>query len=363
MAEPLKNMYNHAFFADLIVALRSAYPAFDAAQFLACIYDDDWESRELKQRMRHISQTLARLLPSDYRAALDILLRAAPALNGYTFETMIFPDFVEIYGLSDWDASLPALEQFTQQSSAEYAVRPFILQDQGRMMAQMEQWANHQSHHVRRLASEGCRPRLPWAVALPAFKADPSPILPILEQLKLDESDYVRRSVANNLNDISKDHPQVVLDTLKQWQTHDSPHMRWMISHALRTLLKQGNAQALELLGYSGATTFTVSNLTLEPLTVVMGGDVTITFTIQSLSDAVQNLMVDYVMHFQGANGQLRPKVFKLKKIALAPGETLTITRKHTFKPITTRSYYPGQHAVEIQINGILSERKHFTLT
>src|SRR5690606_35694045 len=145
--------------------------------------------------------------------ALAILRAASPALNGYGFATMIFPDFVEVYGLDDWDASLPALAQFTQQSSAEFAVRPFLLRDQPRMLAQMALWAEHDSEHLRRLASEGCRPRLPWAMALPALKADPTPILPILDRLKDDPSEYVRRSVANNLNDISKDNPQIALAT------------------------------------------------------------------------------------------------------------------------------------------------------
>ena len=216
MAEPLKNMFNQAYLDDLGAAIQSHYPPFDTRAFLARVIDDQWEGRALKERMRHITTVLHGFLPQDYRTALDILRRVAPTLSQYGFENRIFPDFVGLYGLDDWEASISSLEQFTQLISAEYAVRPFILRDQERMMAQMLQWACRQNHQVRRLASEGCRPRLPWGVALPALQANPSPILPILERLKRDPSEAVRRSVANNLNDIAKDNPDVVIGLLRR---------------------------------------------------------------------------------------------------------------------------------------------------
>jgi 3-methyladenine DNA glycosylase AlkC len=363
MAEPLKNMFNQRFFEALIGAVQAVYGAFDGQVFLDHIYDAQWNQRELKARMRHLTIGLRDGLPSEYRDALDIMRRAASRLSDFTFETMIFPDFVEVYGLDDWEVSLPALEQFTQQSSAEFAVRPFILRDQQRMMKQMMAWSKHQSHHVRRLASEGCRPRLPWAIALPAFKKDPSPILPILEHLKQDESEYVRRSVANNLNDIAKDKPQVVIETLRRWKAHDTPEMRQLIGHALRTLVKHGNADALALLGYENDTRVIIRDLTIQPQTIPMGGEVTISFTVENLSQKPQNVLIDYVVHHQRANGQLRPKVFKLTKATLAAHEKLSITRKHSFRAVTTRKYYPGQHAAEIQINGVSAGRVTFQIT
>lgn len=352
MAEPLKQMYNGRFFDALIAALRQVYTAFDGEGFLARVYDGQWDGRELKARMRHITLSLGALLPADYPAALDIMRKAAPQLAGFSYETIIFPDFVEVFGLGNWELSVAALEQFTQQSSGEFAVRPFILQDTGRMMEQMRAWAQHPNHHVRRLASEGCRPRLPWAMALPAFKADPAPILPILETLKQDESEYVRRSVANNLNDIAKDNPQVVLAVVQDWQTYDTAAMRALIRHALRTLVKKGDAAALALLGYAGQTAFTVDALAVEPVRVTLGDAVTFSFQVWSQGSAPQNLLIDYVLHFRKANGQLAPKVFKLSKRILNPGETVKISRSHSFKPISTRRYYPGTHAVSIQING-----------
>jgi len=356
-------MYNRQFVTDLAASLKNVYPAFDRDIFSVRIFDADWEARELKDRMRHITTVLHDLLPADYRTALDILRRAAPLLSGYGFENMIFPDYVGVYGLDDLEVSLLALEQFTQLISAEFAVRPFIVRYQDRLMAQMRQWAQHKSPRVRRLASEGCRPRLPWGMALTALKADPAPILPILEQLKDDEAESVRRSVANNLNDISKDNPDVVIGTLRRWQAHDTEEIRSITSRALRTLIKAGHPDALELLGYPADPAIVVRYLTVEPKIVPMGGQVTFSFEIESLSDEPQNLMIDYVVHLMRANGRLTPKVFKLSKKTIQPGEVLHITKRHSFAPVTTRKYYPGEHAIEPKINGKLFERAGFVLS
>jgi 3-methyladenine DNA glycosylase AlkC len=352
MVEPLKNMYNTTFFEALNRVLVQSYPTFDSRQFLALIYDDEWQMRELKQRVRHITHTLHRLLPSDFSYAVGILQDASSRLSGYTFEAMIFPDFVEVYGLNDWELAMVAMAQFTQQSSAEFAVRPFIMKDQERMMQQMLVWSTHENHHVRRLASEGCRPRLPWAMALPALKANPAPIVPILERLKGDESEYVRRSVANNLNDISKDNPQVVLDMLNHWREKQTPERSRLIYHALRTLVKQGNPEALGIIGYRNTTTLQVDALRVTPERIVMGDEILFSFTLRSTSNLPQDVLIDYILHHQRADGKQTPKVFKLTKKMLAPDEVLFVSKKHSFKPITTRRYYAGGHAVEIQING-----------
>lgn len=359
----LKNLFNKQSVAALADAIQREYPAFDQEAFSARVFDDDWQGRELKQRMRHITTVLHNFLPSDYRAALDVLRKALPSLADHGFVKMVFPDYVEVHGLDDWAASISALEEFTQHMSAEFAIRPFIVRYQDRTLAQMLEWARHQNPDVRRLASEGCRPRLPWGMGLPAFKADPSPILPILERLKHDESESVRRSVANNLNDISKDNPEVVLDVLRRWQADGTEEIRWMTSHALRTLLKDGHPEALELLGYPSQPAIAVHNLTVEPQTVRMGDKVTFSFDIESLSDQPQNLMIDYVVHYMKASGTLSPKVFKLAKKTLQPGEVLHITKKHSFAAVTTRKYYPGEHAIEPKINGQLFERVGFVLS
>ena len=360
MPEALKDIFfTDAFYADLAAACQAAYPPFDAPAFLKRVQQDG----ALKEQMRQTTLALHDFLPGDYRAALDILRRVLHRLDGYGFEKLVFPDYVELYGLDDWDASIPAFEEFTQQMSAEFAVRPFILKYPERMMAQMLAWAHHPSEQVRRLASEGCRPRLPWAMALPLLKADPAPILPILEQLKNDASETVRRSVANNLNDIAKDNPQVVVDVLARWQTDDSPDMRWMVQHALRTLIKKGHPGALALVGYGSTPAVTITSLTVEPDPVARGADMAFSFVIESTGNEPQDLLIDYVLHFKRANGTQSPKVFKLTKRRLAPGETASISRKHSFREITTRTYYPGAHAVAIQVNGCVLARQDFTVT
>ena len=358
----LKHMFNEQSVAALAAAIQKEHPPFDRQAFLRRVFDAGWEARQLKERMRHITIVLHDFLPPDYGAALEVLRRALPTLAEQSFEKMVFPDYVEVYGQDDWEASLAVLEEFTQHVSAEFAIRPFIVRYPERTMARMLEWAQHAHPGVRRLACEGCRPRLPWGIRLSALQADPSPILPILEQLKLDASEAVRRSVANNLNDISKDHPDVVIEVLHRWQAHDTEEMRWMTNHALRTLLKQGHPEALEFLGYPSAPAIAVRNLTLEPEVVPRGGKVTLSFQIESLSDRPQELIIDYVVHLMRANGQQTPKVFKLSKRTLLPGEVLSITKTHSFAPVTTRRYYPGAHAIEPQINGQLVGRVEFVL-
>ena len=350
----LKQMFNQSFVTILANAIQAAYPPFDTTAFAVQVFDPGWEGRELKARMRHITTTLHDFLPADYPHALQILHQAALQLGEYGFEKMIFSDYVEVYGLDDWSASLPMLEEFTKLVSAEFAVRPFLARDLTTMMAQMETWSQHTDFNVRRLASEGCRPRLPWAMRVPALIRDPAPILPILERLKADEAETVRRSVANNLNDIAKDHPAVVVDLLQSWQPAATPEVRWVINHALRSLVKQGHSEALTLLGYGAAPQVAVRNLAIEPTIIPLGGEARFAFELVGQGDQPQELVIDYVLQYQKANGKLAPKVFKLSKVTLQPGQVITLRKTVSFRPITTRTYYPGAHTIAPQINGVL---------
>ena len=209
----LKDYYSRDFVRRLASELRKGSPSFDAIGFEKKVLYRNWKNLELKERVRHISTCMNRHLPFDYKKQIAILEKAAPGFTG--LEGFVFPDFVEVFGLEDFDTSVRALERFTEYSTSEFAVRPFLIRYEAKMMQQMLRWAEHPNHHVRRLASEGCRPRLPWAIALVAFKKDPAPVLPVLELLKNDPSEYVRRSVANNLNDIAKDHPGLTLEIRK----------------------------------------------------------------------------------------------------------------------------------------------------
>lgn len=358
----LKHMYNRQSVGSLADAVQRIYPTFDREAFLEGVFDEVWEGRELKQRMRHISNVMHDFLLGDYRAAVDVLRRALPALTEQGFEKMVFPDYVEVYGLDDWEASMAALEAFTQHVSAEFAIRPFIERYPERTMAQMLEWAGHEHAEVRRLASEGCRPRLPWGIRLSALQDDPSPILPILEQLKGDESESVRRSVANNLNDISKDNPDVVVHVLRDWQRDDSEEIQWITRHALRSLIKKGHPDALELLGFPSEAAIAVRNVAVEPAVVDMGGELTFSFEIESLSDEPQDLIVDFVVHYMKANGNLSPKVWKLTTRTIQPREVLPIAKTVSFRPVTTRTLYAGEHAIQPKINGQAFERVAFVL-
>ncbi|RYZ28409.1 MAG: DNA alkylation repair protein, partial [Chitinophagaceae bacterium] len=222
MAEPLKNIYSPTFFEHFTATIKPVLPKFRKQQFLNQVFDTEWEAKALKQRMRHIATVLADHLPGSYAQQVDLIIRLIEQLksNGAKagFEYMFFPDFVEQYGLADVKTSLRAMETITQFISCEFAIRPFLLKYPKEVMAQMLTWSLNPHDHVRRFSSEGCRPRLPWAMAIPQFKKDPSPILSILQNLKADQSLFVRKSVANNLNDIAKDHPETVVGLVKGWK-------------------------------------------------------------------------------------------------------------------------------------------------
>jgi len=348
MPEPLKNLYNKKLVAKLNQEIVKRYPAFDQKSFHKTVFDKDWKNRELKQRMRHIAECLHQHLPSDFQKTIKILKPVSAQFNG--FEYMFFQDYVECYGLDDFETSIPALEHFTKYASSEFAVRAFILQDEKRMMKQMLDWARSDNHHVRRLATEGCRPRLPWAISLPAFKNDPQPVLPILRTLMNDESEYVRRSVANNLNDISKDNPDIVLGWAEQW-LNKNIQTNSLIKHACRSLLKQGDKKALSLFGFTEAKHIKVSHFKVKKK-VTLGTDLLFSFLLKTRDQKLGKCRIEFAIDFVKANGSLNRKVFKIAESDYEKKEK-QITRYFSFKKISTRKYYTGKHQLTIIINGV----------
>lgn len=331
-------------------AVASVFP-IDEDGFLAAVLDHEWGDRALKQRIRHIATVLRAVLPEPYPEALRVLRKAAERVDPAGMAAWALCDFVELYGLDDPDRSLPALEQFTTVISAEFAVRPFIARYPTRMMRQHLTWAHHPDPAVRRLASEGSRTRLPWGMALRELQSDPSPLLPILEALKNDPSGDVRRSVSNSLNDISKDHPDLVVALLEGWQD-DSPDMAALTKHALRTLLKQGHEPAMALLGLAAHAEIVVSELEVDPAVVTVGDHTSLSFAVTSTADNVQALMVDYAVTYQNASGTGSRKVFKGTRTDLGPGERLASRRKISLAQRSTRRIYPGPHRIELLVNG-----------
>ena len=348
MPDALKDLYDKAFITQLSDELQRHQSKLDAELFHTLIFDDKWNERELNSRMQHISRCIQQCLKMDFVDAIEVIKQTAPAFGG--FEAMIFPDYVEQFGQGHWDVSINALEELTQHSSSEFAVRPFILLNPEKMMAQMQRWSNHSNHHVRRLASEGCRPRLPWAMALPLFKDNPLAILPTLENLKQDSSDYVRRSVANNLNDIAKDNPGITLKTASAWHKQH-PHTDWIIKHGLRTLLKQGDKEALRLIGTHNSDHIKRAVLTLESTQPRIGETLYLQAEISGGSEALGRLRIDYHIDFVKKNGTLSRKVFKLAEGNYAEKDRI-FRKKHSLRQMSTRTHYPGTHHVRLVING-----------
>ena len=324
---------------------------------MALIFDEAWNNRNLKERMRHITISLHEVLPKEYAEAIEILKQVAPKTD--KFLGMFFPDFVEVYGLHNWEVSIPALAHFTKYGSSEFAVRPFIEAQPAEMMQQMLAWAKHENHHVRRLASEGCRPLLPWGRVLRGLKANPAPIFPILELLKNDESEYVRRSVANNLNDIAKNQPKQVVEIAKRWYG-DNENTDWLVKHACRTLLKKANSEALRLFGFGDTDAIKVFDLAIAKAEIKIGEKLLFSFFIENTAAKSQKLRLEYKIDYVKKSGKTSPKIFQIKEKMYEASSKTLIKRSQSFQNFTTRKHYAGQHKLTIIVNGVAFESISF---
>jgi 3-methyladenine DNA glycosylase AlkC len=360
--------FNETGVRTLAAGVHREWRAFDEKSFVKIVLAR-LPDLGLNERNYLIRDTLRAHLPAEASKAIALLVRSLgpeTPLEGpeaYTsFYVMSLCAFVAEYGQEQPEKSLAALRDMTKRFSAEFAIRPFLDRHTKLTLATLHQWARDPDPRVRRLVSEGSRPRLPWGSRLHGFVRDPRPVLELLELLKEDDELFVRRSVANNLNDIAKDHPDLVVATLRRWQKSKHPGTRWLVKHALRTLLKQGHPEALSLLGYAPDAKVAVKDLTVAPRRIRTGEAIAFSFTLASGADRAQKLMIDYVLHYRKANGKTAPKVFKLTTRTLAARAEERLEKKHTFKPIGIRPYYPGEHMVEIQVNGRSHGRVSFIL-
>jgi 3-methyladenine DNA glycosylase AlkC len=270
--------------------------------------------------------------------------------------------FIEHHGTRDFPRSMAALRSMTPLFTAEFAVRPFIARYPERAFALLMRWTRDESEHVRRLASEGARPGLPWATRVPALIDDPTPVLALLDRLKDDPALYVRRSVANNLNDIAKNHPDRVLDVCEAWLDGASTERRWIVQHATRTLVKSGHPRVWALLGFTRRPQVAVSIITVSPRRVRFGDEVSFSFRLASTARVAQRLVVDYAAWFVKASGASSRKVFKLKVVKIAPRQVIMLSCRHSFREISTRTYYPGLHTCEFLVNGNVEARAEVAL-
>tara|TARA_R110002072_G_scaffold122685_5_gene257476 strand:+ start:1174 stop:2370 length:1197 start_codon:yes stop_codon:yes gene_type:complete len=369
--EPFKLVFNEQLVDAFALCISRCDDSFDVDGFKQAIIPT-LDKLELKARSNLIADSLHRFLPenSDEREGIlfsilhpdghnnDSIISSEDGITGWG--TLPMASLVGEYGVGDFSRSMNALKVMTGHFSSEFAIRFLILKDSEQALSILLSWLTDQDKHVRRLISEGTRPRLPWAMQLPEFIAKPEKILPLLLSLRDDQEEYVRRSVANNLNDIAKDHPDLVANIAVEWM-HDVHENRLdktvtrnrerLVRHACRTLIKQGHATALSAFGLN-APKLESSRLLLSSQIVKFGDSLEFELSLQSNSETQQKLVIDYVIHFKKANGKTSPKVFKGSKQTLPANGSLTIKRKHAIKAITTRTYYAGEHFINLRVNG-----------
>ncbi|MEE6272623.1 DNA alkylation repair protein [Georgenia sp. MJ206] len=323
----------------------------------------------LRERADLLRDALLADVPGGYddlarvvRAARD----AAPSFDGWMMwpvTAAVATRAVDDGGTAAFDDAMGLLAELTGLLTSEFAIRTLVRHAPERALAIVLTWTGSDDTHVRRLASEGTRPYLPWAVRVPELTRTPGATVPVLDALYRDPAEYVRRSVANHLNDLSRDHPALVVETAARWLTDPDENTAWVVRRGLRTLVKRGDPGALGLLGFSAtAASLRIDGPHLDRDTVAFGESVELRSTVRNVSDEDVRLAIDYVVHHQKSNGSQRPTTFKLTTVSLRSGESIVLRKAHSFRPITTRRYYPGLHGISLQINGIATERAEFEL-
>lgn len=355
----LKQFYGGDTAQRLGAHLASAYPSFDIEGYVEAVATGVI-GLELKARLKVLMEEMRIRLPSNYATAVKILVASlGPELDvnegifkqGWFWSPAVL--FVQTYGLEEPELSLNALNAMTRRNTAEEALRPFIVRHYDLTMRYLWQWVTDESFHVRRLVSEGTRPRLPWAMRLERFVAEPRPALALLETLRDDPTLYVQKSVANHLNDVAKDHPALVLDIAERWMREEpTAARRWIVRHGLRNLIKAGEPRALALLGAKPLEKIYLASFSVAPTSIQVGDTIRMQADVVNESTTSQTLVVDYAIHFVMAKGKLSKKVFKWTTLTLEPGERKRLEKSHSFRPITTRHYYAGAHRLELQVNG-----------
>ena len=369
MAEPLKNRFGIDVPRRIGAQISAVSREFDDAAFQTDV-QNGYDELELMPRARHIARRLRAHLPEQYPAALKILMKSigprvergdSQGMASFYYGPHTF--FVSEFGLDDFEISLAAQYELTQRFTAEFSIRPFLERHQERTLAQFRLWATDDNAHVRRLVSEGSRTRLPWAARLRAFQKDPGPVIELLELLKDDPDLYVRRSVANNLNDIGKDHPDVLVAVAQRWLQGATDERRWIVNHALRSAVKRTESGALAALGFGSVANVAVRDASITPERVRIGQSVTITLSVANQEAVPQRVLADLRVHFVKSNGQPSAKTFKLRTFGLASKEKVSLQKTISLAQHTTRKHYPGIHTVELLLNGKAQRLGSFEIT
>lgn len=359
-----KNLINEAVVKKISLEISKVHPAFNQKKFQKL--STELPSLELKARVLLITGHLKSELPAEYKKALSILVEVMESNKLKGFELWPFSEYISQFGLDHFDESMKAMYVLTSRFTSEFAVRPFLIKNHVRVLKYFSKWATDKDAHIRRWVSEGSRPLLPWGQRIPLFVMDPTHTILLLDKLRFDEELYVRKSVANHLNDISKNHPQVVIEVLRMWQkdvpAQHADKIKWITRHALRTLIKKGHPAAMKLMGVDGKADIKINNFKLNKKHFKLNDQMEFSFDIASTSKKTQKLIIDYSIDFIKANGKSGKKMFKLKSLEIRPGENLTINKKHSLKPITTMKFYSGTHHLKLQINGEVLNKISFLL-
>lgn len=369
MAAALKDQFGTEVIEALAARLAAVFAAFPREAFIADARRG-FEPLDLMARGRHLARVLRRHLPQDLPAALEILrLSLGPKLksdvgNGMApFFYLPHSAFVAEFGLEAFEPAMRLQYELTQRFTAEFCLRPFLETYPERTLERLRLWARDESAQVRRLVSEGTRPRLPWAPRLTRLQAHQQAVLDLLEMLKDDPEEYVRRSVANHLNDLGKDHPALLRQIAARWLEAASPERQALVRHALRSLVKQGDREALQLLGFGPAAKVEIEAVEISPRRARVGERVSVSLSLRNPRRTAQSLLIDLRVAFVKAKGDSRPKVFKLRRLNLAAGETARLQKSISLAQHTTRTHYAGRHEVELLVNGTVLPLGHFLLT
>lgn len=365
----LRDVFNDRNVRSLATSIQRVWPQFPAAEFQKAA-TANFANLNFGERSKQIRDALAEHLPPNFARACTVLVDAlgpelpdAGVTDWDAFIVMPQCAFVSANGAAHYELSMRALYEMTKRFSAEGDLRSFLEVDYRKTMRLLHEWTKDPSPHVRRLVSEGTRPRLPLAPRIPRFVQNPRPVIELLEKLRGDDHLYVRRSVANNLNDIAKDHPDLVVQTLQRWRKRPTPELEWIVSHATRSLVKQGHRGALALLGSDAKPKVRVDPLRLIKKTVRYGSELHFEAVITSLSPKEQKLTVDFIVHYLKKDGTQAPKVFKLRSVLLGGRETLRVSRKLKMRDTSGRKLNAGTHRIQLQINGRLFPPVQFRLT
>ncbi len=365
MAEPLKHLLNDTVPPRIAAMVRRAWRRFDTNAFLQQV-EPGYESLELMARGQRIAQALQTHLPQDVPRALGVLVDSMdppmgidaagePDAGDRPYSAFLYLPhsiYIGTHGLPHFEAAMAAQHALTQRFTAEFCIRPYLLRHQQATLARLREWAQDDNAHVRRLVSEGTRPRLPWAPRLPAFQNNPQLALPLLDALKDDPSSYVRRSVANHLGDVAKDHPDLAVGTARTWLQGAPAPREALVRHSLRFLIKRGDAGALDALGVGHAVALDVRVARVVPARARIGDKVRIEVELRNPTPQPQRVLADLKVHYVKAHGGAAPKVFKMQTLDIAPGATVAVGKTLSLQQMTTRTHYPGAHQVELVLNG-----------